>query len=669
MMCYEIERAFGRVLGLDYSQVNPGALQAGTPGGTQGWPVMHPLSGVCGASGGECIPNPTVLRDDDIAALNRIYPITAQNLANFPGKQLTAANTISIRGTISFRTGLGMQGVNVVARPLDSNGNPLYQYTVTAVSGALFSGNHGNPVTGLTDSAGVPFTQWGSTDPPSRRLRPQRYSAPRRRHHRQLPAHIPINRPALHPHGFGRPLRRGPGRALGNPPVHLPPRSHRRRFANRQCHHRRLGHWRLSGCDRHPSLAASDARKRRVGRPSQPGRPDRLVQLSGARPPHLHGCHPGAGRNRRAHRTESHAFYRRLGRIRSHRRHRRRRSSRPQRPCHRRNLAARLLHRPTTSCASASPTCAATAAPTTPTTAGCSMPTPSSPPRLPASGGPIMIHGMGFRLADTVLVDGQPALVTSISPNEITAIAPAAASGVTGSVDVEVDDQPVFYAAAVISGGLSYDSGTGDALTLIPRPPTPCPRRAHPLHRHRAGPKSHARRRRHRHLHRHQRLRHSRLRPPRLLRHRHRRRPRHHERHRGDTTWSTVTASLTNGSSLQAQFAGGTPPVLSSLTHGHSGTVCAVQLGSDDPRVFWGPTPIRNRHEDDRPPVLFSESALEFVDSHERRLDHWQAVDEKCQRNPAEKRRLGGVEWVRRLPGMAGRLPACSRNGKADYNW
>jgi hypothetical protein len=33
-----------------------------------------------------------------------------------------------------------------------------------------------------------------------------------------------------------------------------------------------------------------------------------------------------------------------------------------------------------------------------------------------------------------------------------------------------------------------------------------------------------------------------------------------------DGTWSIVTASLTNGSSLQAHFAGGTPPVLASLT-------------------------------------------------------------------------------------------------------
>jgi hypothetical protein len=90
MMSYELERAFGRVLGLDYSQVNPGALTNGEPGGTLGWPVMQPLSGVCSASGGACIPNPSVLRFDDIAALNRIYPITAANLSGFPGKQLTA---------------------------------------------------------------------------------------------------------------------------------------------------------------------------------------------------------------------------------------------------------------------------------------------------------------------------------------------------------------------------------------------------------------------------------------------------------------------------------------------------------------------------------------------------------------------------------------------------
>jgi hypothetical protein len=35
---------------------------------------------------------------------------------------------------------------------------------------------------------------------------------------------------------------------------------------------------------------------------------------------------------------------------------------------------------------------------------------------------------------------------------------------------------------------------------------------------------------------------------------------------RRTATWSIVTAALTNGSSLQAQFVGGTPPVLSVLT-------------------------------------------------------------------------------------------------------
>ncbi len=50
MMSYELERAFGRILGLDYSQVNPGALTNGETNGTLGWPVMQPMSGVCGSS-------------------------------------------------------------------------------------------------------------------------------------------------------------------------------------------------------------------------------------------------------------------------------------------------------------------------------------------------------------------------------------------------------------------------------------------------------------------------------------------------------------------------------------------------------------------------------------------------------------------------------------------
>ena len=189
------------------------------------------------------------------------------------------------------------------------------------------------------------------------------------------------------------------------------------------------------------------------------------------------------------------------------------------------------------------------------------------PQRLPASGGPIVIHGMGFRLADTVQVGGQPALVTSISPNEITAIAPPAAAGVTGSVNVEVDDLPAFYAAAIVSGGVSYDSGAGDALTLLTAPMNTVPIGVPiPFTVTALGPD---------------------LTPAGgvivtyaltsgaatlacgL--------PACSVTATGDGrasmnvtatggTWSIVTVSLTNGSNLQAQFVGGTPPVLSALT-------------------------------------------------------------------------------------------------------
>jgi hypothetical protein len=110
---------------------------------------------------------------------------------------------------------------------------------------------------------------------------------------------------------------------------------------------------------------------------------------------------------------------------------------------------------------------------------------------------------------------------------------------------------------------------------------------------------------------------------------------------------------------------------------GHSGMICAAELGADDPRVFWGfdgdPEPYQN---DDQPPVSFSEWVFGVVDRHEDQLDYWQAVYLKCQADPDEARRLGGVEWIRSLPGMAGRLrrpdrtsdPARGQGGVPDVN-
>ena len=164
---YQLVRAFGQVLGLDWSQANEEmfANQEPTSEGLAGWPIMHPIERLCNASGEACVPNATTLRPDDIAALNRLYPVTAANIASFKNKELTAPNTLSVTGTITFRNGQGMQGVNVVLRPMIPGTDlPDIRYTVTTVSGVYFHGNAGNLITGFTDAAGNLLARFGSDD-------------------------------------------------------------------------------------------------------------------------------------------------------------------------------------------------------------------------------------------------------------------------------------------------------------------------------------------------------------------------------------------------------------------------------------------------------------------------------------------------------------------------
>lgn len=163
---YQLVRAFGRVLGLDWSQTNEEMFDKNqlTAVGLQGWPLMHPIERLCNGGIGLCIPNPTQLRTDDIASLNRLYPVTVANLGSFPGKVLTASATLSVQGTIQFPRGQGMQGVNVVLRPV-LNGVPDVRYTATTVSGIFFQGNAGSPVTGASDASGNPLNRFGSDDP------------------------------------------------------------------------------------------------------------------------------------------------------------------------------------------------------------------------------------------------------------------------------------------------------------------------------------------------------------------------------------------------------------------------------------------------------------------------------------------------------------------------
>jgi hypothetical protein len=567
MMSFELERAFGRILGLDDAQVNPEALSEDENGGTLGWPVMEPMSGACGASGGACIPNPTVLRFDDIAAVNRIYPITAANLANFPGKQLTAANTISIQGTVSFRTGYGMQGVNVVARPLDANGNPLYQYTVTAGTGALFNGNHGNPVTGWNDANGNLLTNWGSNDPSLQGffnlsgvpLPPGVTSANYEVSFEAInPLYIlensvgPYNQGQVAPSGALNAvslanLSAGSTQTLNITAANSAVGGYSDAIGT-EAQPRAMpegGLW----CGRLSQVGQSDwftfpVRGNRIftvvtqaldetGAPTESKAMPSIGVWDAFDPvgatavgaaPGLNGDAAGETWLRVA--TNGDDIVRiGIADLRG-----------DGRPDYAYN--GWVLYADTV-----------------------------SPTRLPASGGAITIEGMGFRLADTVMVGGQAAIVTSISPNQITAVVPPAPVGVTGSVDVDVNDQPALYAAAVIPGGVSYDSGNGDALTLNSAPASTVPiGEPLPFSVTALG---------------------SNLAPA-----------------GGVTviytvtsgaatlgcglpvcsvvatgdgratmnvtatssTWSTVAAALTNGSTLEAQFVGGTPPVLSSLT-------------------------------------------------------------------------------------------------------
>ena len=159
---YQLVRMLGRVLGLDYSQLNENVV-TGSPAPTSsdyaGYPVMHPLGVICTYTSG-CMVNAEVPRMDDRAALARLYP-----------GLLFTSTTARVSGTVRFPSwrgaiGQSMQGVNVVARLIDpTSGRVSTQYSSSSVSGSLFRGNAGNPVTGYTNALGNRWVAHGSSDP------------------------------------------------------------------------------------------------------------------------------------------------------------------------------------------------------------------------------------------------------------------------------------------------------------------------------------------------------------------------------------------------------------------------------------------------------------------------------------------------------------------------
>jgi len=170
---YRLVRVLGHVLGLDWSQVNDNVVTNDpVPGAADyaGFPVMHATDPTNCVPISLCYPNADLPKMDDQAALSRLYPVTAQNVSSFPGKQVLSATTGRIHGSVYFVDANGlpaqpMQGVNVVARWVDPASNqPSRIYAAASVSGFPFAGNVGNAATGFSDSIGLPFNRFGSDD-------------------------------------------------------------------------------------------------------------------------------------------------------------------------------------------------------------------------------------------------------------------------------------------------------------------------------------------------------------------------------------------------------------------------------------------------------------------------------------------------------------------------
>jgi hypothetical protein len=155
-MKYQLMRAFGRILGLGWSQTNDNVF-TGSPAASYQqalhWPVMHPIDVICGIYTYQCMPLPLTLRGDDLSGLALLYPI-GQGQAG-AGQTDTLLNASRVGGVIRFPNGQSMQGVNVVGRRLSwfrPDSDTEKWQTVSSVSGFRFRRSNPNAVAG-TDSS------------------------------------------------------------------------------------------------------------------------------------------------------------------------------------------------------------------------------------------------------------------------------------------------------------------------------------------------------------------------------------------------------------------------------------------------------------------------------------------------------------------------------------
>lgn len=160
-MKYDVMRAFGRILGLGWSQTNDNVFTASpvpTAAQMSYWPVMHPIDVLCGPYTYLCMQNPFALRQDDLSSLAQLYPVTAVNQQ--PGKTVSMNGMLQISANISFPTGTGMDSINMtMSRVFIGNPTQPWQF-VSGITGYPFQINGGNPVTGAADPAENEGMSW-----------------------------------------------------------------------------------------------------------------------------------------------------------------------------------------------------------------------------------------------------------------------------------------------------------------------------------------------------------------------------------------------------------------------------------------------------------------------------------------------------------------------------
>ena len=158
-MQYQLVRAFGRILGVGWSQTNDAVFTATSAHPSTGlqrqyWPVMHPIDVICGPYTYLCMPSPFTLRPDDVSALAQLYYVYPGDSMYEPGKQDTLANASEVFGSMTFPDGSGMEGVNVTAQRHKIDKTYYEQIeVVSAVSGFAFRRQSGTPIAGQDGSA------------------------------------------------------------------------------------------------------------------------------------------------------------------------------------------------------------------------------------------------------------------------------------------------------------------------------------------------------------------------------------------------------------------------------------------------------------------------------------------------------------------------------------